>query len=92
MNDFLSNINSSTFTFSAIAIGYILTEELSPAEENSIGNWFMLIGQVLCTDAAQQQVINNKENNNSSPNIVNDKYMGTLKKTVNQMNNELNKF
>lgn len=92
MNEFLSNINSSTFTFSAIAIGYLLTEELSPAEENSIGNWFMLIGQVLCTNAAQQQVLNNNQNNDVAPNIVNDKYMSTLKKTVNQMNNELNKY
>ena len=91
MNNLLSNIDTPTFTLSAIAIGYLLTNDLSPSEQNSIGNWFMLIGQVLCTNAAQQ-VLNNNTNNNSSPHIVNDINMNILKKTVNQMNNELNKF
>lgn len=92
MNNILSNINASTFTLSAISIGYLLTDGLSPSEQNSIGNWFMLIGQVLCTNAAQQQVLNNNTNNNSSPHIINDINMNLLKKTVNQMNSELNKF
>lgn len=61
------NINSKTFTLSAIIIGYILLDDATPAEQNSLGNWLMLIGQVLCTNSAQQQVLNNRtENSNTS--------------------------
>ena len=101
MNSFLSDINPSTFSLSAIAIGYVLSEDLNPSEQNSIGNWFMLIGQVLCTNAAQQQVINNNghsqngqsnPNNSNNTNIVNDLNMDTIKRTVGIMNNEVRKF
>ena len=68
------NINAKTFTLSAIIIGYILIDNATPAEQNSLGNWFMLIGQVLCTNSAQQQVINNRKNvsNASNRHIIND--------------------
>ena len=56
------NIDASTFTISAFLIGYLLIDDLDPAEQNSIGNWFMMVGQVLCTNSAQQQVINNRIN------------------------------
>ena len=45
------NINANVFTFSAIAVGYLLIDQLTPAEQNSLGNWFMLVGQVLATNA-----------------------------------------
>ena len=57
------NIDASTFTISAFLIGYLLIDDLDPAEQNSIGNWFMMVGQVLCTNSAQQQVINNRNKN-----------------------------
>ncbi len=92
MKNFLSNINAPTFSLSAIAIGYILSEDLDPSEQNTVGNWFMLIGQVLCTNAAQQQVINNSNNNQNGEHIVNDYNMEALKKSVTTIGNELNKF
>lgn len=92
MKNFLSEINPPTFSLSAIAIGYILSNDLDPSEQNTVGNWFMLIGQVLCTNAAQQQVVNNNTNNQTGKHIVNDSNMNTLKKTVSIMSNELNKF
>lgn len=69
----IPNTNSKTFTLSAIIIGYILIDDLTPAEQNSLGNWFMLIGQVLSTNSAQQQVINNRTNqsNSSNQHIIN---------------------
>ncbi len=101
MKHMLTNINAPTFTLSAIAIGYVLISDLGPAEQNTIGNWFLLIGQVLCTNAAQQQVINNNQNaqpnqnNQSTGNtqgIVNDFNIDTVKRSINIMNNEINKF
>jgi hypothetical protein len=81
------NTNSKTFTLSAIIIGYILIDDLTPAEQNSLGNWFMLIGQVLSTNSAQQQVINNKTNQSNSTNqhIIN----SNSNQTSNQNNNEI---
>lgn len=68
------NVNSNIYTISAFVIGYFLLDDATPAEQNSLGNWFMLIGQVLCTNSAQQQVINNRNNdsNNSDNHIIND--------------------
>lgn len=72
----LQNIPANTFTVSAFAIGLILIDDLTPAEQNSIGNWFMMIGQVLATNASQQQVINNANNHsgNTNSHIVNDNH------------------
>ena len=94
MKDILTDINAPTFTLSAVVIGFLLIDDLSPSEQNSVGNWFMMVGQVLCTNASQQQVLNNNTNNDNSPHIVNDinPSMNTLKKTVNQVREELNKF
>ncbi len=96
------NINAKTFTLSAIVIGYILIDNSTPAEQNSLGNWFMLIGQVLCTNSAQQQVINNRTNKSNSSNrhIINDDNINNssdnveeqiemIKKVINAMKTEI---
>lgn len=71
--DFLKNIPANVFTTTAFAVGLLLTDDATPAEQNSIGNWFMLLAQVLCTNAAQQQVINTANNKgNIGPHIIND--------------------
>ena len=92
--DFLSNINSNEFTISAFVIGYLLCDNLTPAKQNSIGNWFMLIGQVLATNASQQQVINNanKTSNSSNRHIINDEIndIDELKRAIDIINNKLN--
>lgn len=68
------NVNSKIYTTSAFIIGIILADDATPAEQNSLGNWFMLIGQVLCTNSSQQQVLNNRNGSSSSFNehIIND--------------------
>lgn len=56
----LKNISSiilklSPFEFvtSATIIGYLLSVNLSVAEQNSLGNWFELVGQIILTFNAQ---------------------------------------
>ena len=70
------NTPANIYTLSAIVIGYILLNNSTPAEQNSLGNWFMLIGQALCTNSAQQQVINNRNgtSNKSNQHIINDTF------------------
>ena len=87
------NINSKTFTLSAIIIGYILLDNSTPAEQNSLGNWFMLIGQVLCTNSAQQQVVNNRTGKSTPQNehtINSDIRNKTENTTQNSTQNEIN--
>lgn len=94
MSKITSNIDASTFTISAFLIGYLLLDDLDPAEQNSVGNWFMMVGQVLCTNSAQQQVLNNKNNNNNNNPII-DGYnsaFNSLRKSVNTIDQELNKY
>lgn len=83
MDKLLDNLDPSTFTLSAISIGFILSNDLSPAEKNSVGNWFMLVGQILCTNAGQQQVLSN---NNQTNNI------NSVKESIAIVNNELNNY
>ena len=56
------NISASSYTSSAFIIGLLLCDGLTPAEQNSLGNWFMLVGQTLSTNASQQQLLNNRNN------------------------------
>ncbi len=90
------NIDAGTFTISAFLIGYLLIDDLDPAEQNSIGNWFMMVGQVLCTNSAQQQVINNRNNNdnNDGNHVINssDNPFNPLRRSMNTINEELNKY
>ncbi len=94
MSDKLSQIPSDVFTVSAVLIGFLLIDDLTPSEQNSIGNWFMMIGQVLCTNSAQQQVINNQNNTSStSPPIINENSpMSSLKKSIQRMDEEIQKY
>ena len=90
------NINANVFTFSAIAVGYLLIDQLTPAEQNSLVNWFMLVGQVLATNASQQQVLNNRNNASSSSNmhVVNDNNLNadSLQKAVEAMKQEIERL
>lgn len=52
----LPNVPPKLFSLSAVAIGYILIDDLSANEQNALGNWLMLVAQVLCTNAYYKQV------------------------------------
>ncbi len=53
----LFTLNPKISTALAVLIGYILIEDLSAAEQNTLGNWLMLISQLLITNATSQQLI-----------------------------------
>ena len=40
-------------TLTAFLIGYMLIDNLNSNEQNAIGNFFMLIGQTLCTSGSE---------------------------------------
>lgn len=83
------SISAPIYTSSAFIIGLLLCDDLTPAEQNSLGNWFMLVGQTLCTNSAQQQLLNNRNKTSTTYNshVIND---NNLKESANNIKNEIN--
>lgn len=53
----LPNIPPKLFSLSAVAIGYILIDDTTANEQNALGNWLMLVAQVLSTNAFYRAVM-----------------------------------
>lgn len=64
-NKFPPNFNPGLYSLSAVAIGEILVSDFNIYEQNSIGNWLILIGQYMLTYSAQQQLIESRIQNYS---------------------------
>lgn len=71
-------------TLSAVAIGYLLLDDTTSAEQNALGNWLMLVAQMLCTNAYFVQLTNEKPFKDKDNTI----YM--LKKIINALEKEVN--
>lgn len=84
------SVPSKLYTISATIIGFLLIDDLTPAEQNSLGNWFMLLAQVLCTNAAQQQLLNNRNKSMDNTIITDEKNIETLKKAIYTIQKEIN--
>ena len=54
MHYILSNGSSKNYIITAYIIATILIEDLSVNEQNSLGNFLELIGQIILTNAAQE--------------------------------------
>lgn len=79
----LPNIPPKLFTLSAVALGYLLIDDLTANEQNALGNWLMLTAQVLCTNALYKQVEAERKN---GPNNIN---IETLEKMIYALKKEL---
>lgn len=67
--NFPPSIDPHTFSIIAVAVGYACVGDYNANEQNSIGNWLILVGQYILTHAAQQQLIESRiENNNINSN------------------------
>ena len=91
MKNITSNINPTVFSWSAIVVGTILCEELNVLEQNAIGNWIILLGDYLLTNAAQVTVIqsdNENDNNNNQP-LNDDEKMDALQKAIKKIEDEI---
>ena len=97
----IPNIPPKLFSFSAVAVGYLLIDDTTANEQNALGNWLMLVAQVLCTNAYYKQVmvergINSGTTNNQNYNNLNgptnetEQTLKMLTKMVNELNKEIN--
>lgn len=57
---FPPNIDPQLFAWLAAAIGSACVGDYNSNEQNSFGNWLILVGQFILTTAAQQQLINGR--------------------------------
>lgn len=82
----IPNINPKLFTLSAVGVGYLLIDDLTSNEQNALGNWLMLVAQILCTNAFYRQVLNERNANNTLDTL------NMLNKMNNALNSEINKI
>ena len=100
--DDLFNINPTYSTSIAFILGLLLVSDLNTPEQNMLGNWIILLGQTILTNAGAQNVIeariqSNRYNINSKEvkSIYNPVYydINKLKEIIKKFypnNNELN--
>lgn len=74
MREFPPNINPELFTLTAIIVGLVIEDDFTASELNAIGNWLILVGQIVLTTASEKQLINNRihsiyNNQNTTQNL-----------------------
>lgn len=84
----IPNIPPKLFSFSAVAVGYLLIDDLTANEQNALGNWLMLTAQVLSTNAFYKQV--QTDRNTQTENISKDDSIVLLQKMVDALTKEVN--
>lgn len=90
----IPNIPAKAFSFSAVAVGYLLIDDLTANEQNALGNWLMLVAQVLSTNAFYKQVQQERGTipggqNDNQVNWNTEREIMMLKKMVNALNKEI---
>lgn len=83
----IPDISPKTFTLSAIIIGYLLIDDTTANEQNALGNWLMLIAQVLCTNAFYKQVQQERSTSNNQPNT--EQTIQMIQKMIDAMSKEI---
>lgn len=77
--DLIFSLPSKSFTLVSVLFGFILIDDLDAAEQNALGNFLMLVGQILETNSSQQALINN---------IIQSKELQTLKDRIELLENK----
>ena len=84
--DWIFSLSGLDYTIAAVTIAIILSKGLDVNEQNSVGSFFFLIGQVLITMNAQNIT---KFNNINNPNNIS---IGELNVKLDYLYNELMKI
>lgn len=85
----IPDVPPKLFTLSAVAVGYLLIDDTTANEQNALGNWLMLVAQILCTNAFYKQVQAERNTNMSSSRTTEDT-VAMLQKMVDALNKEMN--
>lgn len=83
----IPDVSPKTFTLSAVIIGYLLIDDTTANEQNALGNWLMLIAQVLCTNAFYKQV--QQERSTSTNQLNTEQTIQMIQKMIDAMSKEI---
>ena len=86
----IPNIPPKLFSLSAVAVGYLLIDDTTANEQNALGNWLMLVAQILCTNAFYKQVMqergfDNNKNDSEQTIVMIQKMMDALQKEIDEI-------
>lgn len=86
----IPNIPPKLFSLSAVAVGYLLIDDTTANEQNALGNWLMLVAQILCTNAFYKQVmqergLDNTKNDSEQTIVMMKKMMDALQKEIDEI-------
>lgn len=86
----IPNIPPKLFSLSAVAVGYLLIDDTTANEQNALGNWLMLVAQILCTNAFYKQVMQERDLNNTKIDseqtiVMMQKMMDALQKEIDEI-------
>ena len=86
----IPNIPPKLFSLSAVAVGYLLIDDTTANEQNALGNWLMLVAQILCTNAFYKQVMqergfDNNKNDSEQTIIMMQKMRDALQKEIDEI-------
>ena len=71
LGEYINSLSPYDFTLIGTFIGFLFSFGLDPGQQNSLGNWFELIGQVLLTISAQSSATpSNEEYNNLLKDVI----------------------
>lgn len=87
----IPDVPPKIFSLSAVAVGYLLIDDMTANEQNAVGNWLMLTAQVLCTNAFYKQVQTDRKASNAKEYTEVDS-IKMLKKMVDALNQEINEL
>lgn len=88
----MNNASSLTFTTTAVLVSYILVEQLTTNQQDIIGGWFNIVGDILSASAswnsAIEEQLNDSQNNTNEQ--TNDDHLEVLKKSIEKIEELLN--
>lgn len=83
----IPDVPPKLFTLSAVAVGYLLIDDTTSNEQNALGNWLMLVAQILCTNAFYKQVQAERQNPNTRK--TTEETVAMLQKMVDALKEEI---
>lgn len=92
----MNNASSLTFTTTAVLVSYILVEQLTTNQQDIIGGWFNIVGDILSASASwnsaiEEQLNDSQNNTNEQTNEqTNDDHLEVLKKSIEKIEELLN--
>lgn len=88
----IPNVPPKVFTGSAIVIGYLLIDDTTANEQNALGNWLMLVAQILCTNAYYKQVQTERGPSSTQTEPSNQEMIVMLQKMMRAMQEEIDEI